>query len=303
MGWSRYSELVKIFISWSGRRSKQLAEALKGWLPKVIQSVECFYSDDGIRAGQRWNNEINTELEATDFGILCVTPGNVGSPWLNFEAGALAKRVTSDSRVVPVTLGFEPSKLASPLNQFNGVAADEIGIRKLVKSITDLSPVSVDVDELFDVWWPSLRPLIDGIDRAGGGSSVPRAPTDRELLQEVLGIVQGLAREPRGYSAVLPPGLDPPFVGGGRRHPSGGEEALGMIFEYLSEAVAPGTPRAVREQSLERAEDLGGRLDGRVSREVQPAIAAARQLIKAPSRRDSLTVRARDDDLIAGNEE
>ncbi len=51
---------MKVFISWSGPRSQLLAEALKVWIHDVIQSVECFCSTDDIRAGQRWNNEVNT---------------------------------------------------------------------------------------------------------------------------------------------------------------------------------------------------------------------------------------------------
>jgi hypothetical protein len=45
---------VKIFISWSGDRSHQLAQALHGWLPLVLPYVEPWLSqankaDDGQR--------------------------------------------------------------------------------------------------------------------------------------------------------------------------------------------------------------------------------------------------------------
>lgn len=61
---------VKVFISWSGPRSRLVADALREWVHDVIQSVECFCSTEDIRAGQRWNNEVNTWLGDTDFGIL-----------------------------------------------------------------------------------------------------------------------------------------------------------------------------------------------------------------------------------------
>lgn len=130
---------MKIFISWSKPRSKALATALADWLPRVVQSVQCFQSDEGIRAGQRWLTEINAELEASNFGILCVTPENIGEPWLNFEAGAIAKQVSGGSRVVPLTMGFSPSLLEPPLGQFNGVRADAEGIKRLLVSINEAS--------------------------------------------------------------------------------------------------------------------------------------------------------------------
>ena len=37
---SRKEAPMKVFVSWSGSRSKAIATALSGWLPLVIQSVE-----------------------------------------------------------------------------------------------------------------------------------------------------------------------------------------------------------------------------------------------------------------------
>ena len=39
---------VKVFISWSGERSKKIAKALKKWIKNVIQSVEPFVSSEDI---------------------------------------------------------------------------------------------------------------------------------------------------------------------------------------------------------------------------------------------------------------
>jgi len=42
---------MQIFISWSGDRSCLIAEAIRGWLPKVVQSVKPWMSDQDIAAG------------------------------------------------------------------------------------------------------------------------------------------------------------------------------------------------------------------------------------------------------------
>ena len=44
---------MKVFISWSGERSKQMAAALKEWLPTAIQYLEPWMSDTDIHAGDR----------------------------------------------------------------------------------------------------------------------------------------------------------------------------------------------------------------------------------------------------------
>jgi hypothetical protein len=90
---------MKVFLSWSGEKSRAVATALRAWLPYVNAEVEPWMSESDIEPGARWSAEIAKELESTSFGIACVTSGNQGSPWLNFEAGALAKQL-STSRVI-----------------------------------------------------------------------------------------------------------------------------------------------------------------------------------------------------------
>jgi TIR domain len=86
---------MKVFISWSGSKSQAVALALRGWLRGVINSLEPFVSATDIDAGTRWQSEIASQLDVSNFGIVCVTKENQAAPWLNFEAGALAKRSIS----------------------------------------------------------------------------------------------------------------------------------------------------------------------------------------------------------------
>ncbi|UNK71727.1 toll/interleukin-1 receptor domain-containing protein [Microbacterium sp. H1-D42] len=188
---------MKVFISWSGPRSQKLADALREWLHDVIQSVECFCSTEDIRAGQRWNNEVNSWLGETDFGVLCVTSENVKAPWLNFEAGALAKRINDDARVVPVTLGFAPSALDEPLKQFNGVPAKKDGILRLVKSIAEVAGSKVDIDRAFALWWPDLEKRISAIPDSDEKVSQPEPPDVNEMFTDIMSSIRGLSTDVR----------------------------------------------------------------------------------------------------------
>lgn len=191
---------MKIFISWSGPRSKQLAEALNEWIPEVIQTTECFYSSEAIRAGQRWSNEINEQLSATDFGVLCITPENMRAPWLNFEAGALSKKLGDGTRVVPVTLGFPPARVEEPLKQFNGVEAHRTGIKSLVQSIAEAAGSKINVDRIFDKFWPDLEGKISAIPKSDDDVALPNPPDTNELLEEIRDIVLGIARDQKATS-------------------------------------------------------------------------------------------------------
>jgi hypothetical protein len=86
---------VRLFISWSKAKSRQLAVVICDWLPEVIQQVQPWMSDEDVDKGQRWRAKVGAQLNQLDQGILCVTTGNLKEPWLNFEAGALAKSLES----------------------------------------------------------------------------------------------------------------------------------------------------------------------------------------------------------------
>jgi hypothetical protein len=173
---------VKVFISWSGRRSHEVADALAGWLKKVVQSADPWVSSD-LERGVKWLAEIGKSLDAHSIGILCVTPGNVSAPWLNFEAGALSKQIGDDVRVIPYLLDFHSaSELQPPLGQFNSSLADESGTYDLVKTLNAHSETKLsdaDLDETFKMWWPTLHTKLEEIRASGSGQAPDRRSTTR----------------------------------------------------------------------------------------------------------------------------
>ena len=126
---------MKVFLSWSGARSKKVALIFKDWLPSVIQSIDAFVSSEDIGKGSRWSTDIAQELEESKFGVICVTKENFSAPWLNFEAGALSKTI-ENTYVAPFLLDIEPSALAkTPISQFQATSFNKADLKRLVETL------------------------------------------------------------------------------------------------------------------------------------------------------------------------
>src|SRR6185312_4306381 len=108
---------MDIFISWSGKRSRAFAEALRDWLPMIINAARPFLSSSDIDKGARWSTEIASRLEKARAGIICLTPGNMQSEWILFEAGALSKTL-ADTYVCTLLIDMKPTDVKGPLSQF-----------------------------------------------------------------------------------------------------------------------------------------------------------------------------------------
>lgn len=196
---------MKVFISWSGKRSKETAEVLSSWIRQVIQAAETWISLD-INKGARWNEQINKELEETKVGIICLNKENLTSDWILFEAGALSK--TSDAHVCTFLLDVSPADIKPPLGQFQHTHFSKEDIKKLVNTINKkivaenekTIPEKV-LDEVFEIFWPKLEEKLNGI-KNSGPDVVKQTRTDREILEEILQTVRGDYKQP--YSASDP---------------------------------------------------------------------------------------------------
>lgn len=177
---------MNIFISWSGERSKLIANALKSWLEKFFQTIEIFMSESDIEPGTRWAFRLNDELQISNYGIICLTPENQNSQWILFEAGALSNQVKN--RVTPLLFQLKEGEVKGPLSQFQYLKADEDGFRKLANSINKNleKPLSSDkINEYFQAWWKQLHQAINEIPLESK-EVVPDKRQDRELIEEIL---------------------------------------------------------------------------------------------------------------------
>jgi len=84
---------MDIFISWSGPRSRAVAEALKEYLPMIVNAFNPWLSSADIDKGARWNSDLAAALATSKAGIICLTPNNFTAPYNLFDSGALSSTV------------------------------------------------------------------------------------------------------------------------------------------------------------------------------------------------------------------
>lgn len=195
---------MKVFISWSGDRSKALAIALKEWIPLILQYAKPWVSEKDISAGERWAQAISGELESSNFGILCITPENLSSEWILFEAGALSKSML-DAKVIPLLFGLELSDLSGPLSQFQALKIDQQGVMDVIKAINVVSEIKASdttIDQLVPALWPQLQQKVDNI--PGKAPAGKNMRPHGEILEELVSQVRGLGARVRD--------LDPDFM-------------------------------------------------------------------------------------------
>jgi hypothetical protein len=194
---------MKVFISWSGKRSKALANALKEWIPLIVQHAEPFVSDKDISAGDRWAQAIAGELENSNFGILCITPENISSEWIMFEAGALSKAML-DAKVIPLLFGLELSDLSGPLQQFQALKVDEQGMLEALKAINDASENKTGdgtIEQLVPALWSRLQAKLDAIPAREEAEKHMRPQT--EIMEDLVAQVRGLNGRMRDFDPEM----------------------------------------------------------------------------------------------------
>ena len=177
------------------------------FFPRCWTASTFFLSSEDIRKGAGWLSKIREELEATDFGLLCLTREALTSPWLLFEAGALAKRV-AEGHVVPLYLGIASADVEPPLGSFQGMPPDELSFRKLLREINSAPGGKAwhedRLSKRFDKWWPELEKAVAAVlaEVRAPCSPVPQRDL-REVVAEILDLVRSYGTKRERLDAAL----------------------------------------------------------------------------------------------------
>ena len=185
-----------VFISWSGERSRLVAEFLRDWLSQVVQAVRPWMSESEVEKGSRSFAEIGRALADIKVGIICLTPENLDRPWLLYEAGCLTKSIDDRTRLCTYLIGgIEPSDVRPPLGMFQGTRANKNDTFILLRTINRVASDNPISDEnlgvIFEAMWPKLESRLESLPTTP--DEVPQKRPPEEVMDEILELVRGEA--------------------------------------------------------------------------------------------------------------
>ncbi|MEO6502794.1 MAG: TIR domain-containing protein [Jatrophihabitantaceae bacterium] len=193
---------MKVFISWSGARSRIVAEALRDWLPNVINAVEPFVSEEDIDKGAIGTEVIARQLHDSTFGIICLTRDNQTRPWINYEAGALSKVVgDNEARVATVLVDIEsPAGVTGPLSAFQATRLNDLAdMKQLVRSIAKAAGDTRSkeaLDSFVNLIWSSLAlEVTEGRLAASGEASAAPVRKPEDMFGELLTLMRQVSQD------------------------------------------------------------------------------------------------------------
>ena len=188
---------MDVFISWAGNRSLAAAEALKDWIPMLINAAKPWLSKAHIPSGRLWRTELAESLSTCKFGIFCLTPTSLQSHWMFFEAGAISKTL-ADTYVCPVLIDLKPSEVKSPFADFQCRIANKEGLLALMETLNAALPEGTAVSDsqlrtVFELLWPQLENKLAALPPDEKPVKTEREPN--EVLEEILSRVRAIEQE------------------------------------------------------------------------------------------------------------
>lgn len=236
---------MKVFISWSGELSKNIAEVIKKWLPCLIQSVEVFFSPDDIEKGENWDTKVSTELLECKYGIICLTKENVSAPWIHFESGALAKAL--DSRVATLMINVTPTDIKGPLSRYQATKLDKDDFFQLIKNINEQLETQLNIEvlkTLFNTLWDEINNDFKNLLEKYQDISPKKKKgiKNDEALDEILLLLRKLNSTVSSPTNILPPDYISGILETSRRYDKGNEiyhnQLLFQLLDYIGKVLA-----------------------------------------------------------------
>ena len=235
---------MKVFISWSGELSKNIAEVIKTWLPCIIQSVEVFFSPDDIEKGENWDTKVSTELLECKYGIICLTKENVSAPWIHFESGALAKAL--DSRVATLMINVTPTDIKGPLSRYQATKLDKDDFFQLIKNINEQLETQLNIEvlkTLFNTLWDKINNDFKNLLEKYQDISPKKKKgiKNDEALDEILLLLRKLNSTVSSPTNILPPDYISGILETSRRYDKGNEiyhnQLLFQLLDYIGKVL------------------------------------------------------------------
>lgn len=190
---------MKLFISWSGSKSHEVAKLFNELIPEIIQYVKPWISSEDIESGSIWDNAIQDNLNTTNLGLICLTQENKEKPWILFEAGSLSKGLEA-SRVFTFLIDLKSDDLLkNPLTKFNHTENNKESIYKLIKTINNnLGETTLDEKRLLKMFnrvYPELEKGIKDVLKKKQEEKPTASTKEEAVLSEILEAVRAMSRK------------------------------------------------------------------------------------------------------------
>lgn len=180
---------MHLFISWSGERSRRLADEMKQWFQSHFRKEITAFVSSEIEKGTQWFPAVEGQLRKADAGLVCLTPESLRSDWILFEAGALATAVSfhqREARVFTYLLNLSPALLPGPLAAYQSTVATMEDTLRLVNSLLRYLEIKPKNPAGFADQWADLEQRLDAIGPQPVTSVFPQLPSlfERKTFQE-----------------------------------------------------------------------------------------------------------------------
>lgn len=181
---------MRVFISWAGPLSLEIAEFFQEWLPRVIQVITPVMSTE-IEKDTLWTPQLFSQMESSSTCISILTHENLDARWLLFEAGVMSSKICCF--LVDVT----PAEIKTPLSIYQLTKFEKKDVFRLIKllnsKLKDTTEMPLEMERLKSVFnqnWPEFEEKITILIKESTQSRPHDPPpphrSKRNILEEVL---------------------------------------------------------------------------------------------------------------------
>jgi hypothetical protein len=155
---------MRVFICWSKSRSRQLADKLSKWLPRVLgEDRTVFNLSTGFEVGKEWFPQLIKGLTVADAAIICLTPENLDSRWMHFEAGMIFR--SGKAKALPIYLGAQVEHIKEPLNAIQASPCTKEGSWRMVEALASRGRLDRRaIASRFDREWSDFEKFLHNIE-------------------------------------------------------------------------------------------------------------------------------------------
>lgn len=133
---------MKVFISWSGQQSQDVASLLRDWLPELLPRLEIWLQNKVLGLDDHWLTSMSGGIRASNAVIACVTADSLDSEWQSI--GSLETSDPNSPAVIPWMVGLRIEDAPQALKAFPPYGSAHSEVYRLVNLLNDMSDVAED---------------------------------------------------------------------------------------------------------------------------------------------------------------